>query len=410
MRKIAVFLSTIFCCTVLHAQQFTKQATIEKAGRSGFHRILLRPEISGTAGAGLQDLRIFDQNRREVPFLYTQEALSTASIQFVEYEIDKKEILRNCCTKLVLSNHHQNKINNISLRIKNAEVRKKAKLTGSDDGQNWYALKENFYLQQINNLTETSELKIVDFPLSNYRYYAIEIDDSSAAPLNILAAGYYDTESESGKFQQIKPIVFSQQDTFKESRIAIRFPHEVLIDKLYFSFSEMPFYLRNAKLQTKQTRTQKNGKTEEYYTDISQLQVSSAKSNTFLLPAVKVKELYLLIDNKDNPPLQISAVEAYQLNRYLSAWFEKDKNYMLKLGAEGLQQPDYDIAYYKDSIPKDIPLLATSSLKNIEKPAVLVASNTFFSNKNIIWAAIIGVIVLLGFMSTKMIKETNARQ
>ncbi|MDQ3191048.1 MAG: hypothetical protein M3Q58_05590 [Bacteroidota bacterium] len=391
------------------SQNFNWEAALQKPDKTGFYRITLNPKITTHLNKQITDIRITDSQNAEVPYLFQKEAPTYYS-QLFHDEVIEKRIQKSCCTSITLYNKKRNKINNISLLIKNADVVKIASLYGSYDQKDIYILKQNFKLYNINNQKETSELKILDFPLSDYLYYTIKIDDSLSAPLNILKAGYYDTFRENGKYTPVPSPEFTKKDsTEKKTYIKIVFDKETLLDKLEFSVKGGPYFLRKATLYEPKERKTKKGKTEYYLKEISKTILSSVNENSIVLPSLKTKELLLVIENEDNPALTIDSITGFHLNRYMIAWLEKDKQYNLKFGNENSIAPKYDLNYFKDSIPSSIPELKYGAIVSLKKEEIKVGARVF-TNQNIIWIAIGAVVLLLGTMSVKMVKETVGKK
>jgi hypothetical protein len=284
---------------------------------------------------------------------------------------------------------------------------KQASLLGSDDQQTWYALKEDFYLNAVNNQDQTVEMKIVNFPLANYQYVMLTINDSTSAPLNIVSAGYHESETVAGVYTDVPNLTFSTRDSLKRTYVSISFDSARLVDKLQFYISGEPFYHREAALYEQCTRTTKKGKTETYLKLLKHLELTSTHESTLTLEGNKIKNLVLEIENNDNPSLTFDAIEALQMNRYLTAWMEKNKSYTLKMGASDMAAPVYDLSFFQRNIPKDLQTLYVYELKTIKPKLRRADAPTIFKDKRFIWAAIIVVGAILAFMSYKMIRESK---
>ena len=68
--------------------------------------------------------------------------------------------------------------------------------------------------------------------------------------------------------------------------------------------------------------------------------------------------------------------------------------------------PEYDLAFFKDSIPEEVVVLTPQNVKQI-KHAEAATVDGVFTNKNMIWLAIIVVMIVLGFMSAKLVREAS---
>ncbi|MDB5260850.1 MAG: hypothetical protein JWQ14_131, partial [Adhaeribacter sp.] len=301
-------------------------------------------------------------------------------------------------------------INNISLLIKNTNVRKKARLSGSNDDRTWYALEDNYYLHSLYSRAATAEVNLLNFPLSDYEYYQLEINDSTSAPLNILKAGYYDTYSENGKYTPVPGVRFTQTDSaaVKQTFIFFRTKAPVPADKITFSINGPAYYLRQATLYQAIYQKKRRRKTYKTYEPVASFRLQSDKENTFSLSGFKSDDFYLGVHNQDNPPLQLKNIQFYFLNTYLVAPLQKEQPYYLQFGNEEIWPPNYDLAYFKDTIPAQLQIIAPAHIKALTPPDAPPTA-TIFTNKNIIWVAIILVIGLLGFMTYRMLQETGKK-
>lgn len=402
--KVVTFLF-LFGSLIAHAQTPDLRGSLPRVPQNGFYRIPLPPELVSRLNAGFTNLRIYDSLQQEAPYLLQSEVPLITSEKFSEYPIREKAS-KDRFTQIIFENQEKRSINNVTLVIKNAETTKRASLLGSDDGLNWCALKEDFYLTSIQGIHQTYEMRILDFPLSNYAHFKLKISDSTSAPLNILKIGYYETDLATGNYTALPspPFTVKEDRSQKKSVVKISFDVPTLLDKLEFEIAGPAFYNRSAILQQPVPFQTKKGKTEIRNEFLKSLTFISTQQASFHLPSIVVNELLVEIDNQDNAPLQIKAIKVFQLNRYLVAWLSKDQTYELRIGQGNMPAPSYDIAYFKDSIPANVPVLKPSLLSTQqEKPAV--ASASWLSDKRILWAAILLVSALLGWMSYRLVKD-----
>jgi hypothetical protein len=407
---ILLVLSLVIFSPLCFSQAYKAQAALPPVDRDGFYRVLLTPDISVHASEGFSNVRIFSDKGQEVPYLLETNSGSKVTDTFNEYIIEQKLQIEDSCTIIILSNNSDNPIHNISLLIRNAETTKEVTLSGSDDRQKWYALKEKFFLSNMNNTSGTSELKIVDFPLSSYRYYKLLINDKKSAPLNIIKAGHYVyTQSEGPSYFSVPGSKITQADSIKEKRTYVKISFDTLhlLDRIIWNISGSPFYLRNATLFSVINRIDKKGRPEKFQDYISSFQLSSKSENVLYLPGIKVDNLVLVIENDDNPPLKNVDPSFYQLSRHVNVWLEKESAYVMKFGDASFNTPVYDIAFFKDSIPTDVPAIQAAPVSIIETQHE-ARSTTFFTSSLFIWSAIVVVIVLLGFMSVRLLREAGA--
>ncbi|MBT1687858.1 DUF3999 domain-containing protein [Dawidia soli] len=390
------------------AQEFHAVATLPSVAADGFYRVQLSPAVTPYLNSTFSNARIYDAQGREVPYVFQEEQPLYAHQQFREYTIVEKTQEPKCCTSLVLSNPDRRPINNISLQIRNADVSKEAILSGSDDRTNWFVIRDRFRLTASDNANGTAEVKAVNFPLSDYAYYRLQIADSTSGPLNILKAGYYDVLTYTGAYAEVPVRQMLVTDTTAKKQTYIRLMFDTLhvVDKVMLTMTNAPYFLRQATVYARHTRTTKKGDVA-YYTPVTKLEVSSKQASEVYLEAVKTTELMIAVDNENNPPLTVATVKASQLNRYLIAWLKKGEAYTMKFGPDDLGMPGYDLAYFRDSIPNNPGLMAVGPITALHKPQAEDSTPTIFTNRNIVWVAIVAIIAILGFMTLRLAKDAK---
>lgn len=321
MKVTVIFIGVLCSAVCVLGQSFTGEASLPAVNEDGFYRIFISPEASVYLNRKFTNIRIYDGQEKEVPFLFEEERSDHYAEEFKEYEILEKKQHEGCCTSLMLHNPDQKLLSNINLIIKNADVTKEAILLGSDDKQHWFALKQRFVLYPTTNISGTSEIKILDFPLSNYSYYSLRIDDSTSAPLNILKAGYVEVRRANGMYTDVPLQKIVKTDSAKQKKTYLHFQFDTLriIDKLELSMKGSPYYLRKAMLYEHKKNTLKREGKEGYYNLLREVELSSKHPTTIELPGIKVRDIFLVIENEDNPLLEVDFIKAFQLNRYLTA-------------------------------------------------------------------------------------------
>lgn len=391
-------------------QAFRGEATLPDVTSDGFYRVAVSPALGTYLNERFTNLRIYDRELQEVPYIFQKEEPAYYTTHFKSYEIVASTRQKNCCTTLILRNPDGRPINNLSLSIKNAEVTKTATLLGSDDRENWFALKQRFTVSAIDNRSKTSEVRIIDFPLSNYSYYQLQLDDSTSAPLNILSAGYYEVTSEDGKYTAIAPKTVMKADSTHQKRtyVKLAFDTTQVIDKIVLSMTGAPYFLRSATLLSTIAVTDRKGNKSVSYEPLAIFEISSKQPSVIELPGTRARELTMRIENADNPALELGSARAYQLNRYFTAWLKKGDHYTIKVGDTGMAAPQYDLGFFRDNIPDLPPVLLPGPVRLFEETST-PAAPTFFTNSIIIWIAIGAVIAVLGFMAVKMANETSKR-
>jgi hypothetical protein len=388
----------------LLSQDFKFKTKIDVLPENEFYNIDLQSNIVSELNNKFNDVKVKNEEGKEVPYFMKREHFEVSKRVFKTYQIKEKVHWKNGATVLVIENTSHQKINNLQLQIKNFDVRKRLELAGSDDYENWYTIKENYLFRSANGLNTTSEVKSLNFPYVDYKYYRIVIYDCFSLPINVLKVGYYDTYHEKGKFKQLnKPVItrFDSTET-KETYIHINFKDTPYFDKLVFKVGKPLYYYRNARLCIK--RKDKKGRV--HYDAVEYLVLNSNSDLTYYFKAFNNADFYLVIDNEDNPPLENIELEAFQLKRSLIAYLEAGKQYHLEFGNEKLLvAPNYDIAHFKNKIGSAIPEVTTGNVELIKYQSMKKTTNSTLW----IWLAIGLVAILLGYLSFKMITEMETK-
>ncbi len=116
----------------------------------------------------------------------------------------------------------------------------------------------------------------------------------------------------------------------------------------------------------------------------------------------------LTIDNEDNIPLKVTAVQAFQLNTYLLTYLQAGKNYFLNFGDSSVQAPKYDLEFFSDSAnnnPSEV------SVGHMEKNNASQNKSTSSAKNNtlLLWIIIGVILVVLCFFTFKMMEEVKKK-
>ncbi len=404
MRAASLFVFLFSQSLIGYCQRYVGEASIPKITKDGYYKIAIPPEINDYLSPGFTNLRIVDNADQEIPYIIKEEVPIRQTEKFQEYELQR--IKNKKSTELILKNPDRKSINNIHLKIRNAEVTKEATLLGSDDHQNWFALKEKFDLFPINGGNGTYEMKLVEFPLSNYLFYSLRISDSLTAPINILTAGYYDANTETGQFTTVPgKVTYSNDGQKKQSYLKLSFDTLQYVDRIDLSMKgSQPYFLRRASLAESRERKLKKRKKQKYQYTLDEFEISSTHPTQIDTKGSRFQEIQIVIENDDDTPLELVSFTALQVRRYVITWLSSSKEYQLKIGKRNLPSPSYDLRFFTDSIPKQIESIAAGPVQ-INKKKETPYSFSFFTTKKFIWAAVIIVVLLLAYLSMKMVKE-----
>ncbi len=395
--RILVVLILIFSSKV-YSQIPIAEMPLPEVPRDGFYKIEIPVKYSGYFAENYSNLRISDGSKYEVPFITGRE-IEEARSQFRSYEILSKEQRKGCCTQLIFRG--DGKINNIRLRIRNAETSKHASLLGSDDQESWFVLKERFHLSYVDGRDNTSEMRIVDFPLSNYQFYKIQIDDSLTAPLSILEVGSYDHNPERRTFGPISDakIRISHPNSGK-TLVEMDWDTLQRIDRLAIYVSGPPLFHRHAELYAVAADRRPGKPSRNRW--LGSIELSNAQAAIVDLTAPLTTNIELLIEDHDSPPLQIDSIKGFQVKRFLLAHLQHGKPNRIVVHDKAMRAPVYDLQSFRNKITGEMEILQPGHLiKAGESDQKEILSS------ELMWGAILLIIAVLGFYSYRMVRSSE---
>ncbi|MBO9727987.1 MAG: hypothetical protein J7623_05055 [Chitinophaga sp.] len=398
--------------------QYTWQAALPPVPATGFYHITMTPAVAARVG-GRPNFRIY-QADKEVPYLLQEQVGGYTTAGFEPFEITDKVSVPGKHSTLVFHNANHYTLDHFEMVLKNARVIKTMRISGSDDKTNWYGVTDTFVFDPASaapDASGTEVVKTIDIPSSKYTWYQLEINDSTSAPVFIEKIGRYKSDSRATEYTPVPAPVLSTPDAAKyprDTRLHLRFDQAYLVNKLSFTITAPSLYRRSAEIIALAASESSVGKGPVVHAiPVAEFNLSSDQSAQVVLSSPgNYKELIVVVHNDDNPPLQISAVNAWQQTIWLTANLQQGASYVIKGGDAMQPLPVYDLAYFKDSVPAGIPVIQPQAPVNI---VAAVADNknspvTVFGSKWWIWAALIVIAAFLVFLATKMLKEMQGKQ
>lgn len=388
--QFLLILVSLFLSITATAQSFWRQP-MDTVSSSGYYNIELSQEM---AGLGLQTLRVFDQNNKEVPYLIR----SSVPVKEMK-DMEMYELLLNTqrdSINTIIVHNNGDAVSRFYLQMKEAEVIKYITMRGSYDRKQWFSVKQRSLLKSERN-PNLGEVAIVDFPKGDYTYYELTITNNSQSPLNITGVGKIEKSNIYGQFVELNPGAFNIEE--KDGNTVVTFPlmqYPYYLSKLEFQVSGKGHYSRKVHIE-------KKGYSKHSF------QLSSREEPLFYLDDFLIdKDMRLVIENGNNPPLTIQDVKLFGLSRYLCAYLDSGIHYRIETSAE--RHRHYDIQDFADEIPLNLPVVRTGNLEVIESIVEPERTPNFFETPLFLW----GVIVLTGIglllICMKMLKELKSRK
>jgi Na+-translocating ferredoxin:NAD+ oxidoreductase RnfD subunit len=136
--------------------------------------------------------------------------------------------------------------------------------------------------------------------------------------------------------------------------------------------------------------------------------LSNSSDQPDMLFSDKTKHLRIDIANRDDNPLTIASVKAYQRKQFAVAYLEKGEKYYLVAGDSSAQEVSYDLSFLQAKPLSAMHVINHSQIEN--NPAY--AKPVFKAGRDytkLIWLSIAVVLILLSLLTWRMVKELNAK-
>lgn len=378
--------------------QYRYKSEISEITQSGYYNIRLSQEaIALSKKTDLSDLRIKDEQGNEVPYLLRSDEPMKGIDRFIDCEISQS-IEQDSINRIVVSNKDNNYLSRLYVTVRKADVKKDYVVRGSDDQKKWYIVKQRSVVNNISQAEDGTETLIIDFPKGNFTYYEIELINNQRNPLDIIRVERLTNYDIYGNYVEFYLGRFVQKDSI-DKKSYITFPNvkdNYRINKIVFVIKNEFNYYRDVIIQD-----------DNNYSNF----VLSSKLNNdieFNENTFQTANVCLSICNNDNPPLVIDSIKAFGLSRYLSAYLEAGKKYTLFYGDKKAAIPQYDIVYFRNELPDNMPIIGISDAQLIPHKED-IKEKLWIENPFFMWSAIIIVGLFITFLCIRMMRDISRK-
>jgi len=424
MHSVLVACLSILIPLKSQSQNFLYKAKVDPVNKTGFYSIQLTPQLAGRSDPGFADLRMFDNDGKEIPYLLKKEEPFQLENNFIEYPILKSTSDAEW-QEIIVENTNQQQINQLIFQMKNADADRYVRISGSSDQDKWFVVRDSFNFSAFGNEEGSLQYKAITFPAVDYAFFKIEIKNKNNNPLNILKAGYSNVVGQQALYLDVPGLTFTRKDSNKKTYLYFTCIPANRIDKLVFNIKSPALFHRTATFRKE---------IKEYFERSgSGIRMSKASKRApevsvedFILSAEEKKEIQtpqflgyektdyftIEIENQDNEALQFESIKPFQLVTTIVSELKKDKTYFVYTGDSLLSLPMYDLIYFSSKL--------SDSIQTIHIQQVLPKSQKTeeeYSNKNdkyLVWIGlgIVGIVLFLltGNMLKKMGKDESGMQ
>jgi hypothetical protein len=395
LNKVVSMVLLLFCGHA-GAQTFNYQARLDSVRQSGFYAFPITPSLSALVETDFRDLRIRDNIGNPVPYLVASNIPMLRPDLFKTLNIVQNTTTDSGQTMLIIENVTQEKMDGLYIRFKNAAVSRTINLSGSQDGEKWYAIIENISLERRFIQDKDSFLENISFPLSSYKFYRVVIYNGKNDPLDILSVQKrIETDStESHALIQNPALSFIRKDSSKITWIKIANPTRFHVSTITIHVKGPRFFKRQVEISTNDLL-------------VGNFIISTDSVFHLPLPLLNDSVLNVRIYNEDNPPLDISDISTGQNEEKIIVYLDSGKSYQIEMQNSAAVLPHYDLINFKDSIPKNIRQIGISDI--IYVPALRTVNHNDLANRGWLWLTLAIVLIVLGLFAVRLTKEVGKR-
>ena len=150
-----------------------------------------------------------------------------------------------------------------------------------------------------------------------------------------------------------------------------------------------------------------------YKETLAEISLNANDSLVFYFDNIFEREVFIEIENKDNPALLFDSIICEQKTDYLVCELKAGQNYFLKCGNPSLSQPEYDLTNFTDKIPKQLNEVSVSEFKTIQSPIrrePILIEKPFYEQRAFLWICLGGTALILLWFSRNLLKDMNRKE
>lgn len=348
--KLPLLLFALCLSTTAHAADFsawTHRQTL-RVSQSGLTRIELEPALLDasrtTGGAPFHDLRLVSPTGIETPYIITLPQIIRPTR--VDAALFKATLQQQSTVLEFRAPSRDLSITEVVLETPAPQFIKAATLAASSDGITWQTLTSGELLCRQNG---TERLRI-PIPPAAWQYFRVTIDDSRSAPI-IFGGAQVVHEPPELRTLSHPVTIRSRRDTDKATFLTLDLgTANLVLGRLRLRTPELVFQRQASILNARRTlfRLKHEGYTGEEL-DIPVHQIANRR------------EVELMIQNGDSPPLRIDGIEATRHPLPLVFQADAAGEWTLHIGNAQAPAPSYDIAALADHLSQAVATPATAS-------------------------------------------------
>lgn len=384
--------------------EYYKEIYSEKEGLSS---IELDPEVYGFTAYSTPDMRIFDSDGVEVQY-HKYSDFSLEDEEILDFSIINRSDDEGVIKITFVKEPTIDIYNKITVDIRGENFLLSPMLYGSQNGTDFSPISSKGYIYNFVDENKGSN-DTISFGEVNYKYLRAEFETvmGNVSSGDIIKGSYirnlhYIPDIPEKKQIESDIVSTTNIDKTTEIIIDVKYSHMPISNIVFHTNNEN--YYRDVQVQMSDNMKEFNVITND---KISSFDIEDYKveDNEIKMGHSCLRYIKLIINNYDNAPLNISEVNIFYQPDTLVFEASPDKTYKLYYGSNNCDAPIYDISYIADRInektTQTVQLGQGNKNPDYKKQDIPLTER----NNNIITISIVLVVVVLGYVIIKNIKD-----
>ena len=369
-----------------------------------WHTIKLSDDIFKNVSSDLSDIRIYgiskEKDTIEAPYILKENQPKSFSKQ-VSFEIINKSTTDEG-SFITLKIPSDQTINQIELFFQQDNFDKVLALEGSQNMEDWYTIVDDYRVLSLKNELTSYDFTKVKFPNSKYQYYRVFIKGNKVPEIRNARITLKETQEANYNVYFTKSVQLKQEKQY--SIIDVQLQTSVPVSFIKIEDNNDFDYYRPVRIEYLKDSVLKENGWRYRYQDLTSGILNSIEENEFRFSNTITSRIRVVIDNQDNEPLRIGAIQVKGYTYELIARFTSPATYYLTYGNANASKPSYDLKYLSGKVPEEFKPLRLGVKEIIEKQNPKVVE-PLFKNKIWLWTVMGVIIALLGGFTLMMMKK-----